>query len=47
MGDLVELFSQPVFVFVATGLLVVLAGCAFFYFWRSARARTTAIGNAA
>ena len=40
MGDLVELFSQPVFVFVATGLLVVLAGCAFFYFWRSARART-------
>jgi len=39
MGDLVELFSQPVFIVIATGLLVALAGCAFFYFWRSARAR--------
>src|SRR5690606_16356568 len=30
---------QPVFIVIATGLLVALAGCAFFYFWRSARAR--------
>src|SRR6187549_2127812 len=39
MGDLVELFSQPAFVVIATALLVILAGCAFFYFWRSSRAR--------
>ena len=39
MGDLVELFSQPTFVVIATALLVILAGCAFFYFWRSSRAR--------
>ena len=39
MGDLVTLFSQPTFVVIATALLVVLAACAMFYFWRSARAR--------
>jgi len=39
MGELVELFSQPQFVVIATSLLVILAACAFFYFWRSSRAR--------
>lgn len=39
MEGLVDLFAQPVFVVIVTALLVVLAACAFFYFWRSGRAR--------
>ena len=39
MGDLVEPLSQSTFVVIATALLVVLAGSAFFYFWRSGKAR--------
>ena len=39
MGDLVTLFSQPTFVVIATALLVILAACAAFYFWRSGKAR--------
>src|SRR6187402_2087021 len=39
MEGLVDAFSEPWFVAIFTGLLVVLAACAFFYFGRSAKAR--------
>ena len=39
MGDSVDPQSQPTFVVIATALLVILAACAFFYFWRSGKAR--------
>ena len=39
MGEFVDLFSQSTFVVIATALFVILAACAFFYFWRSSRAR--------
>lgn len=40
MGRLVELFQQPGFVIAVTGLLVILALFAFYYFWRSHRERS-------
>ena len=39
MGDSVDPQSQSTFVVIATALLVILAACAFFYFWRSGKAR--------
>ncbi|MFP5360228.1 MAG: putative bifunctional diguanylate cyclase/phosphodiesterase [Actinomycetes bacterium] len=39
MGGLVDLFAQPAFVAGVGALLVLLALCAFYFFWRSARIR--------
>jgi len=40
MGGVVDLFAQPAFVAGVGALLVVLALCAFYFFWRSGRERT-------
>ena len=39
MGDSLDPQSQSTFLVIATALLVVLAACALFYFWRSGKAR--------
>ncbi|WP_082098824.1 putative bifunctional diguanylate cyclase/phosphodiesterase [Demequina iriomotensis] len=48
MGGVLELFAQPAFVAGVGALLVLLALCAFYFFWRSGReraARDTALAR--
>ncbi|WP_084631552.1 putative bifunctional diguanylate cyclase/phosphodiesterase [Demequina aestuarii] len=41
MGGAIELFEQPAVGITVTALLLALAGLAFYFFWRSHRARTS------